>query len=68
LYVHAVVFAGWLVFFFLQSALVRIGNVKLHRRIGWFGVGYAVLLVVIGVATAIVMARFNIRVLLRAVS
>jgi hypothetical protein len=63
LYVHAAVFAGWLVFFFLQSALVRIGNVKLHRWIGWFGVGYGAMLVVLGVATAIVMARFNIRVL-----
>src|SRR5215467_445857 len=63
LYVHAAVFSGWLVFFLLQSALVRTRNVRTHRSIGWFGAGFGALLPVVGVATAITMGRFNIRAL-----
>jgi hypothetical protein len=60
LYVHAAVFSGWLVFFMLQSALVRTHNVHWHRRIGWFGVGLGVAIPVLGVFTSITMGRFNI--------
>ena len=59
LYVHAAVFSGWLVFFILQSTLVRTHNVRWHRRIGWFGVALGVLIPVLGVSTAIAMGRFN---------
>ena len=59
LYVHAAFFSGWLVFFLLPSALVRTHNVRLHRRIGWFGAAMGVLILVIGVSTAIAMGRFN---------
>jgi hypothetical protein len=61
LYVHAAVFSGWLVFFLLQSVLIRTRNVKVHRSIGWFGAGLGALIPVIGVATAIAMGRFDIR-------
>jgi hypothetical protein len=60
LWVHGIVFSGWLVFFIFQSALVRSGNVKLHRLTGWFGAGLGVLIPVLGIWTAIVMARFRI--------
>lgn len=59
LYVHAAVFFGWILFFILQSALVRTRMVRWHRRIGWFGVGLAAAMLVVGVSTAIAMARFN---------
>src|SRR5260370_33818084 len=49
LYVHAAVFSGWLVFFMLQSALVRTHNVHWHRRIGWFGVALGVVIPVLGI-------------------
>ena len=61
LYVHAAAFSGWLVFFLLQSVLVRTRNVKLHRSIGWFGAGFGGLIPVVGVATAIAMGQFDIR-------
>jgi hypothetical protein len=60
LYVHAAVFTGWLMFFLLQSALVRTHNVKLHRKIGWFGAALGATVPVVGTATSIAMARFNI--------
>jgi hypothetical protein len=59
LYIHAAVFFGWILFFILQSALVRIRAVRWHKRIGWFGVGLAIAMLVVGVSTAIAMARFN---------
>ena len=58
--IHAAVFSGWVVFYILQSALVRTHNVRLHRTIGWFGVGLGVLIPVVGIWTAIVMAHFKI--------
>lgn len=61
LYVHAAVFSGWLVFFLLQSALVRTRNVRVHRSLGWFGAGFGALIPVVGVVTAIAMGRFDIR-------
>ena len=59
LYVHAAIFSGWLLFFILQSALVRTHNVRWHRRIGWFGAALGVLILVVGVSTAVAMGRFN---------
>lgn len=59
LYVHATVFSGWLIFFILQSSLVRSHKVQWHRRVGWFGVGLGTLIPIVGVSTAIVMGRFN---------
>jgi len=59
LYVHAAVFSGWVPFFILQSALVRTRMVQWHRLIGWFGVGLGVAMPIVGISTAIIMARFN---------
>src|SRR5690348_946060 len=60
LYVHAAVFTGWLVFFILQSALVRTDNVRIHRTIGGFGIAMGTAMPVLGVATALTMTRFDI--------
>ena len=59
LWIHASAFAGWVTFFICQSTLVRIHKVSWHRSIGWFGVGLAAAMVPLGVATAIIMARFD---------
>lgn len=59
LWIHASAFSGWVIFFICQSTLVRIRKVSWHRSIGWFGAGLAAVMVPLGVATAIVMARFD---------
>jgi hypothetical protein len=59
LWVHGAVFSSWIVFFIFQSALVRTRNVKWHRLLGWVGVGLAAVMVPLGVATAILMVRFE---------
>ena len=59
LWIHASAFAGWVIFFIGQSALVRVRKVGWHRSLGWFGAGLATVMVPLGVATAIIMARFD---------
>ena len=60
LYVHGVIFSGWVAFFFFQSLLIRTHNVRLHRTMGWLGVALGSAVFVIGIWTAIVMSRFRI--------
>jgi hypothetical protein len=60
LYVHAAIFSAWVIFFILQSGLVRASNLRLHRRIGWFGAALGAAAFVVGIWTAITMAHFNI--------
>ena len=59
LWVHGVVFSLWIVFYILQSALVRTRNVRLHRTLGWVGAGLAGVMFPLGVATGIVMVHFE---------
>jgi len=59
LYVHAVAFSAWILFYLLQSALVRARKVRLHRTLGWFGAAIGTSVFVLGIWTAIVMGRFH---------
>lgn len=61
LYVHAAVFTAWVLLLLAQSTLVRASRVRIHRRLGEFGIGLGTALPVIGVWTAIAMARFHVR-------
>jgi hypothetical protein len=63
LWIHAAVFSAWVVFYISQSVLVRTRNVKLHRRLGWFGAGLAGVMVPLGLAIAVIMGRFDKHVL-----
>ena len=59
LWVHAAAFSTWVLFFVLQSALVRTHNVRVHRSLGWFGAALGAFMVPLGITTAIIMARFR---------
>ena len=59
LYVHAAAFAAWVALFVTQTALVRAHNVRLHRKLGLFGIALGCTIPPLGVATAIVMTRFD---------
>jgi hypothetical protein len=63
LWMHGAAFATWVVFFILQSALVRVRKVSVHRFLGWFGAALATAMVVLGVTVAVVMTRFDLSVL-----
>lgn len=59
LWVHGTAFSTWIVFFILQSALVRTRKVSVHRFLGWFGAALASTMVVLGFTIAVIMARFD---------
>jgi hypothetical protein len=59
LWIHGTAFSTWVVFFIVQSSLVRAHKVSVHRFLGWFGAGLATLMVFLGCTIAVVMARFD---------
>ncbi len=59
LWIHGAAFSGWVAFFIAQSTLVRVQKVGGHRFFGWFGAGLATAMVPLGIAIAIIMARFD---------
>jgi hypothetical protein len=60
LWIHAGVFICWVGLFLLQAALVRSRRVHWHRRFGMAGLALGALMPPLGVATALVMARFDV--------
>src|SRR4029077_13706930 len=58
---HAVVFTSWLVLFVAQTTLVLSGRTAVHRRLGVAGVVLAALMLVVGVDTAVTVARLGHR-------
>lgn len=56
-HLHAVVFTSWLIFFVVQTTLVLNGKTAVHRRLGVAGVALAALMLAVGIATAITVAR-----------
>ncbi|HYP27802.1 MAG TPA: hypothetical protein VE262_13880 [Blastocatellia bacterium] len=57
LHLHGVVFTSWLVLLLTQTALVAANRIGIHRRLGIAGAVLAVLMVLIGTATAIIRAK-----------
>lgn len=60
LWYHGVVFSAWLIFYILQTALVRTRNVSIHRTIGWAGAALVVIMLPLGLATGVQMVHFEI--------
>lgn len=48
LWFHGAVFTAWIVLFIVQSALVRMRKVRVHRTLGWLGAALAAIMVVSG--------------------
>jgi hypothetical protein len=56
-YIHGVVFVGWFLLLLAQPTLVAAGRVDIHRRLGVFGGGLAVAMVVLGIVGSLMAAR-----------
>lgn len=50
--IHGVVFYGWMLLMVVQSALVRVRRIRIHRLLGWFGAADAALVVIMGLWAA----------------
>jgi hypothetical protein len=53
LYLHGIVFTGWILLNVIQPALIAANNRRLHRRVGYAGAVIAALMVVFGNIAAI---------------
>jgi hypothetical protein len=60
LWVHAAVFTAWMPLYIAQTALVHQRRIDWHRRLGLWGLVHGSLIPVVGVGTAIVMARLHV--------
>lgn len=49
IHVHAAIMTLWIVFMAVQGCLPAAGRVRLHRTLGWWGAGLAVLVLLTGV-------------------
>lgn len=56
-YVHGALFTAWVVLLVAQAALVGAGRTPLHRKLGVGGAVLAAVMVVVGVAGALIAAR-----------
>jgi hypothetical protein len=61
IHLHALVFTSWLAFYVTQTLLVFTGRTAIHRRLGVAGVALAALMLIVGSATAITVARLGAR-------
>jgi hypothetical protein len=59
LYLHMGLFAAWVLLFVTQAAFIRLNLRKWHRRLGLAGIAVGTSMPIVGVATAISMARFH---------
>lgn len=58
-WVHGVLFTGWIALLVTQASLVAKGRVEIHMRLGMLGVLLAIMMVVVGLLTAIQSARLG---------
>ena len=56
-HLHGVVFFGWMVLLVVQSLLVNVKNVRLHRSLGTYGIAHAGVLVFLGLLITILSAN-----------
>ncbi len=57
LHLHGIVFTSWLILLLTQTVLVTTNRTGLHRRLGMAGAVLAVLMILVGTATAIIRAK-----------
>lgn len=57
LHLHGLVFSAWVALFLVQTTLVAAHRTDIHRRLGIAGGVIAVLMVLVGVTTAIIRAK-----------
>jgi hypothetical protein len=60
IHVHAAVYLGWMALLIGQTVLAASGRIALHRRVGNFGIGYGVLVLIIGVAVSLVLPALHV--------
>ncbi len=60
IHVHAAVYVGWLALLITQSVLAARGQIALHRRVGTLGIGYGVLVFVLGLIVSVAVPVIHV--------
>lgn len=60
-HLHGAVFIGWMVLLLAQVSLVATGRVRLHRKVGTFGIGYGALVLVMGLVVSFAAPALHVR-------
>lgn len=60
-HLHGLLMSAWVVLFMIQVRLIAAREVRIHQRLGWATVGVAVLILVVGLATAVRAAKYGSR-------
>jgi hypothetical protein len=58
--VHSAVFVAWMLVYLAQTLLIQTGRWRIHRKLGWTGLALAVVMPPLGIATAVIMRRFDL--------
>ena len=61
LHFHGAVMTGWIALFAVQTFLITWDRIPIHRILGAFGAGYAVLVILMGCMATLVAARREVR-------
>ena len=59
-HVHGAVFTAWILLFVVQTVLIDMKKIKLHRMLGWVGAGLAAAMLVLGVMVTSALLRRGI--------
>lgn len=54
---HAIVFMGWVGIYLAQNVFVATGGTARHRRLGWIGAGWIILMLGLGFAVTLALVR-----------
>lgn len=49
IHIHGAVFSSWIILFVVQNVLIATRNVRIHRKLGWFGAAIATAMVILGI-------------------
>lgn len=60
IHVHALVFLGWMALMMTQVIVAARGNIRLHRRIGQWGIAYGCVVIIMGVTVALANAVIKV--------
>ena len=60
-HLHGLLMSAWVVMFLIQVRLIAAREVRIHQRVGWAVVGLAVLIIIVGFATAVRTAKYGFR-------
>jgi hypothetical protein len=59
IWIHGFVMAAWVALFTLQVYFISSKKIKLHQKLGWFGLGLGVLVFAVGLMVAVSAAKYG---------